>query len=155
MINESIILLFFKNHNISDKKNSLVILLILVLFNFSSPSIVYATDNGCIISGEVQEVRLGSHNFKSNNKNTDNIVSFTELTIKLNSSETPPEQFFNANCEKINQQKTINVGLCEEQTIIVGDIIKGDTGGWENGPDCIIDVKFIYKAERKEIKEDD
>lgn len=107
-----------------------------------------ASDTGCIVTGKVKEVRLGSYNFTSNNKNSANRVSFTELVLEVISADTPTEQFFNSDCEKINQQKEISVGLCEEQTIIVGDVIKGDTGGWENGPDCLIDVKFIFKAKR-------
>jgi len=158
----SIILLFLPNNScIPTQKENYIAKTISILFIYlfiittNINSNAYASENGCIISGEVLDVRLGSHDFKSNNRDQSNKISFTELIIKINSTETPSEQFFNANCKKIRQQKTINVGLCEEQTIIVGDIIKGDTGGWENGPDCIIDVKFIFKAERKKTEEDD
>ncbi len=106
--------------------------------------------DACTITGEVLAVRLGEHTevtFDNNGKKLANLSKFTELTIKIHKAETKKKSKLTQirRCEPMSG-KEIKAGLCEDQTIVAGDVITGDTDGWFDGPDCLVNVRFIKKA---------
>ncbi len=73
------------------------------------------------------------------------MVKYTELSILIQKSSLKSLLGKSTPCKKYAVGQTINVGLCEEQTVKQGYVIEADTGGWVNGPNCLINVKIIKR----------
>jgi len=105
----------------------------------------------CIVTGEVTKIYLGEYSSPYYTDNGDlkvNKVKYTSLSMKILTSEMLERGANGEDCSRFKVDELSEIGLCEEQTVLVGDIIKGATDGWANGPDCYVDVEFIKKVKR-------
>lgn len=101
----------------------------------------------CEIDGKVTDVGPGEFTStitRDNGTKKNLSVKFTELTVEVTESKLYEKvEGSKIKCNKATG-KVRKYGLCENIDIVAGDIIKANTGGWPDGPECLTDVDILH-----------
>lgn len=122
-----------------------IITLVLTIF----PAAVLASSprDVCLVTVKITAVGPGEHKEKmllDNGSEKVLTTKFTELTSEIMEISTYEKVAGSKlSCEKIKKGSIRKYGLCEDVDILPGHIIKANTGGWVDGPECFVDVEFI------------
>ena len=118
--------------------------ILVVLLSISFPQL--ALSQKCLVRGEISAIELGEHVLDNQVMGLANYrVKFTELTVELYEVKVGESAVKSKRCKDYAQKKRINVGLCEEQTLLIGDVIEAQTGAWLGGPECVHNVRILKR----------
>ena len=126
-----------------------VLAFFLVVFSsISHAEAAYTFKDVCDLIVEVTNIEAGEHTeymYDDENELKSFDVKYTELTVKIIESSPYEQKSEYGNCEKLKKGDIKKYGLCQNEEIKIGDKIKGNTGGWHGGPECLVDVEFLDK----------